>query len=89
MLVAMGVTTPELRLFALNGEGDLHLLDSQEMPDTARQILFHPSGRFLYVADTAARLRAYTVGSRGQLELTESIDHAGGELGDHPPGRGD
>jgi len=78
-LVAMAVPGPELRLFAMNGDGDLQLLDSEPLLNPASQFLFHPSGRFLYVVDTSARLRGYTVDSGG-LELVESIDDAGGNM---------
>lgn len=79
-LVATSTTGPALRLFAMTGEGDLRLLDSEDLPDRAERLLFHPSGRFLYLVDTAARLRGYTVDSGGRLGLIESIDYAGGSM---------
>jgi 6-phosphogluconolactonase (cycloisomerase 2 family) len=79
----------ELRVFAMNAEGDLQLLDSEKLSDDwvwgDRQLLFHPSRRLLYVVDEARRsgqgwLGGYTVGANGQLELVESIDSAGGSM---------
>lgn len=83
VLIAMagtGPEGPELRLFAMNGDGDLQLLDSEDLPNPCSRFLFHPSGRFLYVVDTAARLRSYSVDSAGQLEFIESIDDAWGSM---------
>jgi len=86
-LLAMNVTTStggvrreELRVFAMNSEGDLRPVYSEEPPDRIGGLLFHPSGRFLYAVDYASRLRAYTVDSDGRLELTMSIEHAGGSM---------
>jgi 6-phosphogluconolactonase (cycloisomerase 2 family) len=86
-LLAMNVTIStggsrreELRVLSMNGEGDLRPVYSEELPDRITRLLFHPSGRFLYAVDAAARLRAYTVDSDGRLALTMSIDHAGGGL---------
>ena len=52
----------------------------KEAPDRIGGLLFQPSGRFLYAVDRASRLRAYAVDSDGRLELTMSIEHAGGSM---------
>ena len=82
-LVAMGVpveagdaSRSELRVFSMGADGDLRLLDGDELPSAPTQLLFHPSGRFLYVIDIASRLRAYRLDPGGRLELTTSIDRA-------------
>jgi hypothetical protein len=86
-LLAMGVDVPagkttrhELRLFSMNASGDLQLRDSEDLLREVRKLLFHPSGRFLYVSDTADTLLGYAIGPEGRLELVESIDHAGGGM---------
>jgi hypothetical protein len=75
-----GVTREELRVFSMNGDGDLRPVYTEELPDRVAGLLFHPSGHFLYTVDDASRLRAYTVDSDGRLELMMSIDHAGGSM---------
>jgi len=86
VLLAMGVevaagrtTRHELRLFSMNAEGNLQLLDSEDLLREVREFSFHPSGRFLYVSDTADTLFGYALGAGGRLELVESTDDAGGE----------
>jgi hypothetical protein len=87
VLLAMGVEVPagkatrhELRLFSMNAAGDLQLLDSKDLMREVQKLAFHPSGRFLYVSDTADTLFGYAIGPEGRLEPTESIDHAGGGM---------
>jgi hypothetical protein len=75
-----GVTREELRVFSMNGDGDLRPVYTEELPDRVAALLFHPSGRVVYNVDYASRLRAYTVDSDGRLELMMSIDHAGGSM---------
>jgi 6-phosphogluconolactonase (cycloisomerase 2 family) len=74
------MTQHELRLFSMNSEGDLRPLARQELQKGLRQILFHPSGRFLYTVDAASALQAYSIDSSGRLELLMSIDHAGSSM---------
>jgi 6-phosphogluconolactonase (cycloisomerase 2 family) len=64
----------------MNSEGDLRPLARQELQKGLRQILFHPSGRFLYTVDAASALQAYSIDSSGRLELMMSIDHAGNSM---------
>jgi hypothetical protein len=75
-----GVTRHDLRLFSMNGQGDLDLLDSEALPDPLVQLQFHPSRRFLFAADKASGLRSYVVGPDGRLELKMSAEHAGGSM---------
>ena len=75
-----GLTRHELRLFSMSAEGDLRPLDSEELPDPATRILFHPSRPFLYVVDKASQLRAYAVDANGRLERLMIADHAGGSI---------
>ncbi len=86
-LLAMGVEVPagktmrhELRLFSMNADGALRLLDSGDLLRDVAKLVFHPSGRFLYVSDTADTLLGYEIGPEGRLAPIESIDHAGGGM---------
>jgi hypothetical protein len=63
----------DLRLLSMEGSGGTSLLDSGELPSRVRQLLFHPSGRFLYVADEDDRLWTYSVTSGSRLEPIESL----------------
>ena len=79
----------EVQLFSMGPDGSLQLLDKADAPtdlDVA-QLVFHPSGRFLYVSyrtsDNSRRyagssLRAYSIGPDGHLAMVESLDGAGG-----------
>jgi hypothetical protein len=84
VLVAMNTETPtagarheELRLFALVDDGGLQALDVKDLLKPSRQILFHPSGRALYVIDSVGALHVFTISMHGELDLAMSIDHAG------------
>jgi hypothetical protein len=84
VLLAMGVEVPagkatryELRLFSMDPDGQLRLLDSEDLRHEVRRLLFHPSGRFLYVSDTDETLFGYALGPEGRLELIETIDQVG------------
>ena len=75
-----GPTRSELRLFAMNRDGDLRPLAREDLQSEIAQLQFHPTSRFLYAVDSASALRVYTVDSEGRLELTMNIDQAGGAM---------
>jgi hypothetical protein len=58
----------DLRLLSMENGGGVALLATLELPSRVRQVLFHPSGRFLYAADEDATLWTYSIGSGGRLE---------------------
>ena len=66
--------------------GDLRPLDSFTGPGWARHLLFHPSGRFLYVshaeayADPKPNLTVYSIDAQGRLEVVESLEQGGGAM---------
>jgi hypothetical protein len=66
----------DLRLLSLGGGGDVVLLDTVELPRRVWQLLFDPSGRFLYVADELGTLRSYDVSSGTRLAPIESVPGA-------------
>jgi hypothetical protein len=87
VLLAMGVEVPagkatrnELRVYSMNSDGALQLRGSADLMRDVQQVVFHPSGRFLYVSDTADTLLGYAIGPDGRLDLVETIDHAGGGM---------
>jgi hypothetical protein len=63
----------DLRLLSMEGDGSVALLDTAELPSRVRQLLFHPSGRFLYVADEDDSLRTYLVSPGKRLEPIENM----------------
>ncbi|PYQ16285.1 MAG: hypothetical protein DMF79_18795 [Acidobacteria bacterium] len=78
-LVAMQFADPkglgpyEVRLFRMDGNGGLELLDRVEGRGT---LLFHPSGRFLYLSSTSG-LKVFAITGQNQLELIQAL--GGGE----------
>jgi hypothetical protein len=66
----------DLRLLTMEGDGGVALLDTVELPSRVLQLLFHPSGRFLYVADEDGRLRTYAVSPGRRLDPIESVPDA-------------
>ncbi len=69
----------DLRLLSLGGEGELTLLDHVELPSPTSQLLFDPSGSFLYVAVAdSATLLAYRVDFGRRLEPIEGVAGAVG-----------
>ena len=66
----------DLRLLSMENDGGVALLATVELPSRVRQLLFHPSGRFLYAADEDGRLWTYSISSGGRLEPIESLPDA-------------
>jgi hypothetical protein len=66
----------DLRLLSMQNDGGVALLATVELPSRARQVLFHPLGRFLYVADEDDTLRTYDIRSGARLEPIESLADA-------------
>ncbi len=68
----------DLRLLSLGPAADPELLDLEVFPAYPRQLLFHPSGGFLYVSGGDGRLRTYAIGPQSGLEMVEDLPGAGG-----------
>jgi 6-phosphogluconolactonase (cycloisomerase 2 family) len=75
----------EIGLFAMR-DGDLQPLDTIES-ECARRMLFHPSGRFLYVSHAGYRwgdppesLFVYSIDAQGHLEFVETVENGGGAM---------
>jgi hypothetical protein len=68
----------DLRLLSMATGHDPALLDRVEFPANVGQLLFHPSGRFLYVSGRDGSLRTYGIGPQNGLELIEDLPDAGG-----------
>ena len=89
-LVAMRTTDNyhtryEIRLFAMR-DGDLQPLDTVES-ECAKRMLFHPSGRFLYVSHAGycssnppESLSVYSIDAQGHLEFVETVENGGGAM---------
>jgi len=73
-----GLVRTDLRLLSLGSAAGPELVDLEEFPTYARQLLFHPSGRFLYVSGDDGRLRVYAAAPQGGLEMVEDLPGAGG-----------
>jgi hypothetical protein len=75
----------EVRVFAMSDDGGLEPLDTVE-PGYARQLLFHPSGRFLYVShaksssSSTVDLTVYSIDSQGHLAAVQTLDGGGGAM---------
>jgi hypothetical protein len=63
----------DIRLLSVGTGADAVLLASAEFPARVRQLLFHPSGRFLYASGHDGRLRTYAIGPAGHLEPIEDL----------------
>lgn len=79
-------TRHAIRLLAMSEAGDLTLLDSVETT-YPRQLLFHPSGRFLYLAGDSSwtggapgSLTVYAIDTNGHLALVQTLEAGGGTL---------
>jgi hypothetical protein len=76
----------EVRLFAMSHDGDLEPLERITGPGWVRHLLFHPSGRFLYVSHAAtssgtpARLTVYSIDPQGRLEVVQTLEDGGGAM---------
>ena len=81
---------PQVGLFAMSDDGDLEPLDTVES-ECAMRMLFHPSGRFLYVSHSGncwpdlpgwrrlpESLSLYSIDAQGHLGLVETLEGAGG-----------
>jgi hypothetical protein len=66
----------DLRLLSMESGGNAALLDTVELPSRVLQLLFHPAGRFLYVADEDGRLRTYSVSAGQRLDPIERLPDA-------------
>jgi hypothetical protein len=66
----------DLRLMSLAAGPEL--VDLEELPTRAGQLLFHPSGRFLYVSGGDGSLRVYAASPQGGLLLVEDLPDSGG-----------
>ena len=75
----------EVRLFAMSDDGGLEPLDTVE-PGYARQLLFHPSGRFLYVSHapspsgSTVGLTVYSIDAQGHLGVVQTLEGDGGNM---------
>jgi 6-phosphogluconolactonase (cycloisomerase 2 family) len=88
-LVAM-ITRPSmsedytLRVFAMGDDGGLEPLDEVTGRGRVGDILFHPSGRFLYLVRTSpnspASLTVFAIDLQGHLEEIETLENAGGMM---------
>lgn len=79
-------TRHAVRLLTMSEAGDLTILDTVETADP-RHLLFHPSGRFLYLAGDPpqmggppASLAVYAVEASGHLALVQTLANGGGTL---------
>jgi hypothetical protein len=79
-------TKYEVRLFAMSEDGHVEHLDTVE-PGYARHLLFHPSGRFLYVSQAAyesavspEKLIIYSISPQGRLEAGQTLEGGGGAM---------
>jgi hypothetical protein len=90
-VIARSTNQYEIRLFAMSDAGDLQPLDSVTGAGYARRMLFHPSGRFLYVSLLAfagaewppgapETLNVYSIDPQGQLELVQVVERGGGAM---------
>jgi hypothetical protein len=76
----------EIRLFAMRLDGDLQWLDTVEGGGWAEQLLFHSSGRALYVSHVAgyrsspASLTVYPIDAQGHLEAAQTLEDGGGAM---------
>jgi hypothetical protein len=77
----------EIGLFAMR-DGDLQPLDTVES-ECAKRMLFHPSGRFLYVSHAGylwsnpnppESLSVYSIDAQGHLGFVEMLEGAGGAM---------
>jgi 6-phosphogluconolactonase (cycloisomerase 2 family) len=93
-LVASSRTTPassgqparhELLLFALTPEGDPQQRDAVETFDAVGQVVFHPSGRFLY-ANVGTALWGYSIAADGRLTKVEDLGAGAGRMAITVPG---
>lgn len=66
----------DLRLLAMDDTGGVTLLDTVALPSRVLQALFHPSGRFLYVANAEGSVRTYSVSPGRRLDPIESLPDA-------------
>ncbi len=70
----------------MSDDGNLALLDTVTGPGYAARLLFHPSGRFLYVSNSSspgvslASLNVYTIDAQGHLALVQSVENGGGAM---------
>jgi hypothetical protein len=62
-----------LRLLSVAHGGDVALLDAVDLKSRAWQLLFDPSGRFLFVADEEGTLYSFGVSDGSRLEPIESV----------------
>jgi hypothetical protein len=81
-LVAMQFPAPtrnepsEVRLFRMDADGSLHLLDIAKATGT---LLFHPSGRFLYLAGPTG-LKVFAIRAQSQLQLVQELPGSEGPM---------
>jgi hypothetical protein len=84
-LVAMTTSSRTVRVFAMSDDGGLEPLDTVE-PGYTRWMLFHPSGRFLYVshgsssADSPLGLTVYSIDADGHLAVLQTLEGGGGTM---------
>jgi hypothetical protein len=75
-----GLMRTDLRLLSLGSTTEPELVDLKKFPTYARQLLFHPSGRFLYVSVTtdacayAAAPAGRAAGDRGPARRGRRAD---------------
>jgi 6-phosphogluconolactonase (cycloisomerase 2 family) len=77
----------EVRLFAMSDDGGLPMLDATTGPGWARHLLFHPSGRFLYLSLAPSpgsfsldSLWVYSIDAQGHLGEVETLEGGGGTM---------
>jgi hypothetical protein len=74
----------EIRLLEMSADGDLVPLDAVTGSWSTKALLFHPSGRFLYVSyaayyeDRPVGLSVYAIDAQGRLALVQTLEDGGG-----------
>jgi hypothetical protein len=71
-----GSEPSDVRLFRMDSDGSLHLLDTAKATGA---LLFHPSGRFLYLAGPTG-LKVFAVRSQSQLQLVQELPGSEGPM---------
>jgi hypothetical protein len=76
----------EIRVSAMDDDGDLEPLETVAGPGWVRHLLFHPYGQFLYVshavtnASPTASLTTYSIDGLGHLALVQTLKGGGGAM---------
>jgi hypothetical protein len=76
----------DLRLLSVRSDGNAELLDTVELSRRARQLLFDPPGRLLFVADEDGRVLSCAIGPGTRLEPIESVPASARPAGPYDDG---